>query len=209
MTSSGLALHTTTGELGIALIDLQGKLSFQTWDLGRQLANEIQIKLAQFIQPLSWQDLEFIAVAKGPGSYTSTRIGVVTAKTLAQHLQIPVYGFSTLMTIAWYHRQNFNEGDYIAVQIPAHNQDIFAAIYQFLGEDQELKTIVKEQRFTPQEWQQIIKQQEQAHQSLTQIKHLDKIAVTTPSLLEIAVIKNNIYREKFPDNWQNLTAFYE
>ena len=100
MSQQGLALHTTTGELGIALVNHQGLYRFESWDLGRRLANEIQIKLAEFIQPLSWQDLDFIAVAKGPGSYTSTRIGVVTAKTLAQQLQLPVYGISTLMAIS-------------------------------------------------------------------------------------------------------------
>ena len=208
MTSSGLALHTTTGELGVALVDSQGQQRFQSWDLGRQLANDIQLKLAEFIQPLSWQDFEFIAVARGPGSYTSTRIGVVAAKTLAQQLQIPVYGFSTLMTIAWHHHSNLSIGDYIAVEIKAHNEDIFGGIYQFLGQEKELKIVIKEQRFTKKKWQENLFQAE-FDKSLIQIKAPDKLAFTTPILLKMALIKSSfLYYEK-RDNWQYLTAFYE
>ena len=208
MPLSGLALHTTTGELGVALVDSQGQQRFQSWELGRQLANDIQLKLAQFIQPLSWQDLEFIAVARGPGSYTSTRIGVVAAKTLAQQLQIPVYGFSTLMTIAWHYHPYLSKGDYIAVEMKAHNEDVFGGIYQFLEPGKELKILIKEQRFTQKQWQTILLQEE-SNKSLTKIKAPDKIAFTTPSLLKIALIRNNFDSQKERDNWQYLNAFYE
>jgi tRNA threonylcarbamoyl adenosine modification protein YeaZ len=209
MTVSGLALHTTTGELGVALVDTQGNRRSQSWDLGRQLANEIQIKLAEFIQPLSWQDLGFIAVANGPGSYTSTRIGVVTAKTLAQQLQIPVYGVSTLMTIAWHYHQNLTEGQLIAVEMKAHNEDIFGSMYQFLGIEQELKTITPERRFTKKQWQKILEQEEKSSQSFLKIEAPNKIGFTTLSLLEIALIKNKIGGHANNNHWEYLTAFYE
>ena len=133
MSKQGLAIHTTTGELGLSLIDKDGNIRSGSWDLGRQLANEIQLKLDAFITPLSWSDLDFIAVAKGPGSFTSTRIGVVTAKTIAQQLQISAYGISTLEAIAWFDRHRFLENQYIAISMPAHNEEIFGAIYQFQG----------------------------------------------------------------------------
>jgi len=44
----------------------------------------------------SWKELSAVAVNKGPGSYTGLRIGVTTANTIAQTLDIPVYGFSSL-----------------------------------------------------------------------------------------------------------------
>ena len=209
MTLSGLVLHTTTGELGVALVDSQGKQRFQSWDLGRQLANDIQLKLAEFIQPLSWQDLRFIAVAKGPGSYTSTRIGVITAKTLAQQLQIPVYGISSLMTIAWHNHKNLEEGQVIAVEIKAHNEDVFGSIYQFLGTEKELKIIIPEQKFTQEEWRKTLDEKEKYHQSFMQIKAPEQIVFTTPSLLEIAIIKSKLSSNEHNHHWQNLTAFYE
>ncbi len=209
MTPIGLALHTTTGELGVALVNNQGLYRCQSWNLGRQLANEIQLKLAEFIFPLAWQDLDFISVAKGPGSYTSTRIGVVTAKTLAQQLQVPVYGVSTLMTIAWYYHQKLEKGQYIAVEIKAHNEDIFGAIYQFVTEEKELKVIVPEKRFTQEEWEDIIENNKKAHNTLMKIDSPEKIAFTVESLLEIALIRNMNYDRDGEYNWQNLTVFYE
>ena len=49
------------------------------------------------IQPA---DLQAVAVAAGPGSFTGVRIGVAAAKGLAWGLQIPCYGVSTLQSMA-------------------------------------------------------------------------------------------------------------
>lgn len=96
----------------------------------------LQLYLEQFIQPQSWSDLSFIAVAKGPGSFTGTRMGVVTARTLAQQLNIPLFAVSTLAALARSETiaasaetpddlENYD----LAVQIPASRTEVFAAIY--------------------------------------------------------------------------------
>ena len=46
-------------------------------------------------------DLDLIAVAAGPGSFTGLRIGVATAKGLAWAAQLPCAGCSTLESMAW------------------------------------------------------------------------------------------------------------
>jgi tRNA threonylcarbamoyladenosine biosynthesis protein TsaB len=66
-------------------------LSDRTWDLGRDLSHLIHSCLAEAMAELSWQDIGFMAIASGIGSFTSTRIGVVLARTLAQQLDIPLF----------------------------------------------------------------------------------------------------------------------
>ena len=46
-------------------------------------------------------DLDVVAVAKGPGSFTGVRIGVAAAKGLAWAAEKPMVGVSTLEAMAW------------------------------------------------------------------------------------------------------------
>lgn len=49
---------------------------------------------------LTAQDLDAVAVAAGPGSFTGVRIGVAAAKGLAWGRELPCYGVSTLEAMA-------------------------------------------------------------------------------------------------------------
>ena len=208
MTKQGLAIHTTTGELALSLIDNNGQSRSFCWDLGRQLANEIQLKLNDFITPLSWSELDFITVAKGPGSFTSTRIGVVTAKTIAQQLQVPVYGISTLEAIAWFYHQKLVINQYLAISMKAHNEEIFGAIYQFQGAEKRFYVIENEQRMSWQKWQSLIEKHSEEHTILA-IKSPPKISFVSHSLLQISLLEMMTSASQSDYTWQNLTAFYE
>lgn len=131
----GLALHTASPELGLAVGDGVTDVRSQVWPLARELSSQLHLCLVEFLQPHSFQDVGFVAVAKGPGGFTGTRIGVVTARTLAQQLDVPLYGVSTLAAVAW---QIFNQMEMgakssppdIAIQMPAQRGEWFTAIYR-------------------------------------------------------------------------------
>ncbi len=133
----GLAIHTTSPELGLAISDFKDTFRHQVWPLGRDLSSHLHVYLADFIQPQTWRELTFIAVVTGPGGFTGTRLGVVTARTLAQQLEIPLFGVSTLAALAEGARSHrlpsaANPISNIAVQLPARRGELFGAIYQLV-----------------------------------------------------------------------------
>lgn len=130
----GLAIHTSSPELGLALIDLEQQVTrSQIWPLGRDLTAYLHTSLQTFIQPHTWPELSYIAVAKGPGGFTGTRIGVVVARTLAQQLEIPLFGISSLSAIAQQYQQSLSQPEStfdLAVTLRAQRGEVFGAIYQ-------------------------------------------------------------------------------
>ncbi len=128
----GLAIHTSSPELGLALSAAGVPLRHQTWPLGRDLSGYMHTYLRDFVQPYRWEDFDFLAVAKGPGGFTGTRIGVVMARTLAQQLEIPLFGVSSLAAIAqhhWLSRQDPEANLTLAVDMPAQRGEVFGGIY--------------------------------------------------------------------------------
>jgi tRNA threonylcarbamoyl adenosine modification protein YeaZ len=151
-----LGLHTTSPQLGLSISNFTGDTRSQVWDLGRDLSTHLHLYLAEFMQPQTWQDLAFIAVAKGPGSFTGTRIGVVTARTLAQQLNIPLFSISTLAAIARSAKEKYSPKDAIAVSMDARRGQVFVAIYQISEDNSDLQVLLPDSTMTRDIWQQTL-----------------------------------------------------
>lgn len=94
-----LALSTTGQATELRLLPSAATSASQAvatdqWDSGRQLASDLLERIKQLLksQQLKLSDLTGIAILRGPGSFTSLRIGHTVANTLADSLNIPIAG---------------------------------------------------------------------------------------------------------------------
>ncbi|NJL49276.1 MAG: tRNA (adenosine(37)-N6)-threonylcarbamoyltransferase complex dimerization subunit type 1 TsaB [Leptolyngbyaceae cyanobacterium SM2_5_2] len=131
----GLAIHTTSPELGLAISNFKDDTRQQSWAFGYDLSTHLHPTLMEFLRPYQWTDLSFLAVARGPGGFTGTRIGVVTARTLAQQLNLPLFGISSLAAmVRWAIDQDpsllSDPSGVIAVDMKAQRDMRFVAIYR-------------------------------------------------------------------------------
>ncbi|BAY24087.1 peptidase M22 glycoprotease [Calothrix sp. NIES-2100] len=183
VTKYGLALHTTTPELGLVINNFAGDSRSQVWNLGRDLSSLIHQYLIEFIQPQTWSDLAFLAVAKGPGGFTGTRIGVVLARTLGQQLEIPVFPVSTLAAVAWTEISKNQTADAIAIQMAAQRGQVFGAIYQLQPDALGLTALLPDTVFTPELWQETLANWQTTYQL---IEAKSGLAATVTSILSLA-----------------------
>ncbi len=94
------------------------------------LANEL---LAQ--AGIGWDALERIAVGVGPGTFTGLRVGIATARGLAQSLGIEVVGVSSLRVLAQAAlREPDSQMRKVLAAIDARRGEAFAAAYDAQGE---------------------------------------------------------------------------
>lgn len=147
-----LALHTSSGEGSVALARCdEGKaqiLSLQHLHpktFVAELVPAMQRALSE--AAMDWPAVEAIAVTVGPGSFTGIRIGMATAKGLAEPNRQPVIPVSSLALAAVRLPQarsvlDAGRGDFYAGEFSAHGQH--CAWERLLTREQMLQTPLAE-----------------------------------------------------------------
>lgn len=87
-----LTIRTDKPESELGLFDGDKKLTYETWQAHRQLAETIHQKLDDLlrVQGRTLYGVEGIVVYRGPGSFTGLRIGMSVANALAYSLDVPI-----------------------------------------------------------------------------------------------------------------------
>lgn len=99
-----LGIDTSTKLGGIGLFDSEvGLIAENNLVLDQTHSERLMPMLQRLLNDLSLsiEDIDGYAVTLGPGSFTGTRIGVTTVKTLAQLANKPICGISTLEVTAY------------------------------------------------------------------------------------------------------------
>lgn len=124
-----LAIDTSTAWASLALFDGRDVVTELTWRAERRHGDEIFPMLERTLSlgRASMSDVDRIAVATGPGSFTGIRIAIATAKGLARGRDAAVAGVSTLDVLAYAHARTKLR---VCPLLPAGREEYYAAFYQ-------------------------------------------------------------------------------
>lgn len=134
-----LAMDTATDYCSIAL-GLGGQpLASTVFEAGRMHLEMLLPETHSLLERHSRRasEIRAIAVGTGPGTFTGLRVGVATARAMAQALGVPLFGSGSLPALAMgiaasLPTERAAEADILAV-IDARRKQVFAAIFR-LGE---------------------------------------------------------------------------
>jgi tRNA threonylcarbamoyl adenosine modification protein YeaZ len=131
-----LAFDTATPYVTVALHDgedvVAERRSEQRMRHGEQLAPLIEAVLAD--AEIVREDLTALAVGVGPGPFTGLRVGLVTARTLAFVLELPVYGVCSLDVVALEAALGARPvGGELLVATDARRKEVYLASYDDQG----------------------------------------------------------------------------
>ncbi|ANW99827.1 tRNA threonylcarbamoyladenosine biosynthesis protein TsaB [Thermoclostridium stercorarium subsp. thermolacticum DSM 2910] len=128
-----LALDTSAQAASVAVVKdgyLTGEITIRN---GKTHSQKVIPMIHQLLEMLDYkpEDLDMLAVANGPGSFTGLRIGVVTIKAMAYALNLPVVEVSTLMALAY----TVSAPDGLVCPVmDARNRQVYTGLYKIGNE---------------------------------------------------------------------------
>ena len=107
-----LAIETGTDICSVALVRDGELMALRESDEERNHAKKIGVFVDELLREsgVSADDLEAVAVSKGPGSYTGLRIGVSFTKGLCYGLNIPLVAVGSLDSLVEVAREDYEAG---------------------------------------------------------------------------------------------------
>lgn len=129
-----LAIETATAACSVAIVE--GERQWERFEVipqghTQRIFSMIREVLAEGGYALD--DMEAIAVSRGPGSFTGVRIGIGVAQGLGYGLGKPVYPISTLAALAYQGREKEEDQaqeQLVCVLLDARMQEYYGAIYR-------------------------------------------------------------------------------
>lgn len=210
-----LGLVTTGAELGLGLTDFLRESRYQAWPLGRDLSTHLHVLLGDFLPPQNWSQIRFIAVARGPGSFTGTRIGMVTARTLAQQLSLPLFSVSTLAARAWLyyfhpHGKNSAIDPYqsppVAIEMPARRDQVYGAVYGQQLPGSGLQAVMVDTLLKLEDWEHELADQ---FALVERLRWEPSAPEATPLCQAILELANQQWQQGERPHWSQALPFYQ
>ena len=129
-----LCLETATTNCSVAL-SINGEVVALQEDnaLKYSHAERLHVFIKEVLEEASItkDQLQAIAVSKGPGSYTGLRIGVSAAKGLCAALDVPLISVDTLGALS--RKLTVNDGELIIPMLDARRMEVYSAVFDNSG----------------------------------------------------------------------------
>ena len=126
-----LSIETSTTVCSVC-ISVDGlPIAFQKMFLEKSHSSLLTVIIEQLMKQVNllMDELDAIAVSKGPGSYTGLRIGVSTAKGLCYALDKPLIAINTLLAMAHEVNQVNHTKLLMCPMIDARRMEVYTALY--------------------------------------------------------------------------------
>jgi len=125
-----LAFDSSNYPLSVALIENEHIITEQTINIKRNHSIQLMPAIEEALTQSEWEfkELDRVAVAAGPGSYTGLRIAVTTAKSLAWSRDLDLVGVSSLKVLAANSFPKKNQR--IVPLFDARRQNIYTGLYK-------------------------------------------------------------------------------
>lgn len=127
-----LAIDTSTGSAA-ALVDADGEVLARAASADPRSHAETLAPLVDEVMRRT-ERIDAVVVGTGPAPFTGLRVGLVTARTMARALGVPVYGVSSLDAVA---RAALDSGaaEEVLVATDARRKEVYWARYRARGVD--------------------------------------------------------------------------
>lgn len=125
-----LALDTATRSCSVAATDDESLYAELTTLKNETHSKHLMASIDSVLSSAGFrvEDLDGLAVTIGPGSFTGLRIGISTVKGLANAIDKPVVGISSLEALAW---QCGDHSHLVCPMLDARKAEVYYATYRF------------------------------------------------------------------------------
>lgn len=139
-----LCIETGTDVCSVGIARDGELISLRESDQGRDHARKVGLFVDELLHEMEIapEDLDAVAVGKGPGSYTGLRIGVSFAKGLCYGLQRPLVAIGSLNALAEVAREDYEAGilsvegwenAYLCPMIDARRMEVYTQVFDAEG----------------------------------------------------------------------------
>ena len=199
-----LALHSCSESFGIAVKDIENPetiIKSEVFKIGRSLSNKLFSCIEKILPRKFWKQIIRISVAKGPGSFTSTRLTISMARTIAQQIDCSLDSMSSFHLMAprvfkdLKQNQTFNPF-WIKDILP--RRGIVAGKYQLVKIHQESNFFEFNELIPPQ----LIQNEDEVHPSIKASNDIERDIIT---LINFSQYCQN---KKVYSNWEQTLPIY-